>query len=869
MKNIVNDTTPLMRQYNSFKAKYPDAILLFRVGDFYETFGEDAIKTSSILGITLTTRNNGYASEVPLAGFPYHALDTYLPKLVRAGQRVAICEQLEDPKLAKTIVKRGVTELITPGTVTHERVLVNSENHFLCAIYNNKKSYGISFLDISTGEFLVTEANNKDEIDKLLQSFQPKEILYERSQHEHFHSWLSSNYYLYKIDDWYFNYDTAVERLCKHFNVQSLKGFGIAEFTLGISAAGAIFQYLDNTQHDKLNHITKISRLSNEDYVWIDKYTLRNLELLYSPNENAKTLLDVLDRTTTPMGARMLRRWIAFPLKDINQIENRLNIIEYLLHHFDIIDDTINQLKQIGDLERLISRISIGKAGPRDILNLAYALNAIKKIKNIFISDSPISSIINQLQECQNISEKIIKTINPESPFTIQKGGVINSGISKELDELRTILYDSKEYLNNLQQREIIRTGIPSLKIGFNNVFGYYIEVRNTHKNKVPSDWIRKQTLTSAERYVTQELKEYEEKIIGAETKILEIETNIFNSLLNEIISYIPTLQLNATLISQLDCFLSLAIVAHDNNYHRPVVDNSLIIDLKDSRHPVIEKQLPSDKPFIPNDIYLDSNSQQILIITGPNMAGKSAILRQTAIIVLMSQMGSFVPASKATIGLVDKIFSRVGASDNISQGESTFMVEMIETANILNNISERSLIILDEIGRGTSTYDGISIAWAIAEYIHENPVGKARTLFATHYHELNEMEKSFARIKNYHVSVKEVNNQILFLRKLVKGGTEHSFGIHVAEMAGLPKSIIKRSKEILQQLENTGNQNLSKTSVNKIGKEREGYQLTIFQLEDPVLLQIRDQLKKIDINNLTPLEALNLLNEIKKISGL
>ncbi|MCX7862092.1 MAG: DNA mismatch repair protein MutS [Bacteroidales bacterium] len=864
---MLNDSTPLMRQYNSFKAKYPDAILLFRVGDFYETFGEDAIKTSSILGITLTSRNNGYASEIPLAGFPYHALDTYLPRLVRAGQRVAICEQLEDPKLAKTIVKRGVTELITPGIVTHDRVLNHKENNYLCAVYLDRKLYGVAFVDVSTGEFFCTEAN-KEETDKLLQSFQPKEILYERSQHEHFYSWLSSSFYLYKLDDWYFTYETSYERICKHFNVSTLKGFGLNEFKIGISAAGAILQYLDTTHHDKLAHITSISRLIHDEFVWLDKYTLRNLELLYSSNENARTLIDIIDRTMTPMGGRLLRRWVAFPLKDIQQINQRLNIVEYFFKNANLIDDTQIHLKQVGDLERLVSKISVGKAGPRDIAQLSNALMAIERIKRLFNPNSIVYSLVEQLQECQVLYKKINKTIHPECPSQVNKGGVINDGVNEELDELRSILHDSKNYLNKIQEREIQRTGIPSLKISYNNVFGYYIEVRNTHKDKVPSEWIRKQTLANAERYITQELKTYEEKILGAEDKILELENQIFQNLLNEVVTYIPTLQLNAQLLSQLDCFVSLAAVAIENNYFRPNINESFIIHLKDARHPVIEKQLPPEKPFIPNDIYLDSESQQIIVITGPNMSGKSAILRQTAIIVLMAQMGSFVPAREASIGWVDKIFTRVGASDNISQGESTFMVEMLETATILNNLSERSLVLLDEIGRGTSTYDGISIAWAIAEFIHEFPHGKPRTLFATHYHELNEMEKTYSRIKNYHVSVKEVNNQILFLRKLAPGGTEHSFGIHVAEMAGMPKSVVNRSKEILKQLEANNTENIKKP-VEQIAHQREGYQLSIFQLDDPVLCQIRDQLKNIDINHLTPIEALNKLNEIKKLSGL
>jgi len=863
-----NDSTPLMKQYNSFKAKYPDAILLFRVGDFYETFGDDAVKTSSILGITLTSRNNGYASEMALAGFPYHALDTYLPKLVRAGQRVAICDQLEDPKLAKTIVKRGVTELITPGIVTHENALTNKENHFLASVYFEKKLFGIALLDISTGEFLATEGD-QEQIDKLLQSFQPKEILYERSQHEQIHAWLSQQYYLYKLDDWYYTLDTCKERLIRHFEVDSLKGFGIGDFSVGIAACGAILQYLDTTQHDKLKHITSIARLYHEEYVWIDKFTLRNLELLYSTNENAKTLIDIIDRTQTPMGSRMLKRWVAFPLKDIAQINTRLQIVEFFTKSYDFVQELINNLRHIGDLERLISKVSIAKAGPRDVVQINNALFAIKKIKNLFPQQSPVSVLAGQLNECQTLSDKIASLINPDCPVVINKGNTINSNVDAELDELRNILYHSKEYLNDLQNRESIRTGIPSLKISFNNVFGYYIEVRNTHKDKVPPEWIRKQTLVNAERYITQELKEYEDKILGAEEKILAIETRIFQELLAEILTYIPTLQLNASIISKLDCFQSLATIASENNYSKPEINESFVIDISEGRHPVIEKQLPADKPFIPNDIYLDSDNQQIIVITGPNMSGKSALLRQTAIIVLLAQMGSFVPAKRAKIGLVDKIFTRVGASDNISQGESTFMVEMIETATILNNLSARSLILLDEIGRGTSTYDGISIAWAIAEYIHEYAHGKPRTLFATHYHELNEMEKSFNRIKNFHVSVKEVNNRVLFLRKLVPGGTEHSFGIHVAEMAGMPKSVVHRSKDILKQLEQSNSSNDISKPISTIAPEREGYQLSIFQLDDPVLKQIRDQIKNLDINNLTPIEALNKLNEIKKITGL
>ncbi len=862
------DSTPLMRQYNHIKAQYPDAILLFRVGDFYETFGDDAVKTSSILGITLTSRNNGYASEMPLAGFPYHALDTYLPKLVRAGQRVAICDQLEDPKLAKTIVKRGVTELVTPGIVTNETVLNTKENHFLASIYFDKKLFGIALLDISTGEFLVNEGS-EEQIEKLLQCFQPKEVLYERSKQEHFSAWLGQQYYLYKLDDWYFTFETASERLCKQFNVQSLKGFGINDFTVAISAAGAVLQYLNATQHDKLQHISHISRLNNEEYVWIDKFSLRNLELLFSSNENAKTLVDVIDKTQTPMGSRLLKRWIAFPMTDIQQIQTRLNAIDFFLQNEQIVNTLSEQLKQTGDLERLVSKISIGKAGPRDVLQINNALIAIKQIIPLFPINSPLALLVEQLNECSSLAEKIQKQINSEAPVFLNKGDVICSGVHSELDELRDILYHSHEYLNQLQIKESQRTNIPSLKISFNNVFGYYIEVRNTHKDKVPTEWIRKQTLVSAERYITQELKEYEEKILGAKEKILEIENQLFQKLLAEILTFVPTLQLNATILAQLDCLLSLATVAKENNYSRPDINESFIIDIKEGRHPVIEKQLPPDKPFIPNDIYLDSENQQIIVITGPNMSGKSALLRQTAIIVLLAQMGSFVPAKEAHIGLVDKIFTRVGASDNISQGESTFMVEMIETATILNNLSPRSLILLDEIGRGTSTYDGISIAWAIAEHIHEHVNGKPRTLFATHYHELNEMEKSFERIKNFHVSVKEINNQVLFLRKLLPGGTEHSFGIHVAEMAGMPKSVLNRSKDILKQLEKGNSKNELSKPVDKIADEREGFQLSIFQLDDPVLKQIRDQIKNLDINNLTPIEALNKLSEIKKITGL
>ncbi|MCX7955465.1 MAG: DNA mismatch repair protein MutS [Bacteroidales bacterium] len=866
MKEKTSELTPLMNQYASIKSQYPDAILLFRVGDFYETFGEDAIKTSSILNIALTSRNNG-SSDVPLAGFPYHALDVYLPKLVRAGQRVAICEQLEDPKFAKTIVKRGVTEIITPGTATTENIINNKDNNFLAAVYINKNILGIAFLDISTGEFLATEGN-KDYIERLIQSFNPKEILYERSKHEFFFNWLGNKFYLYKLDDWLFNYNTSITRLCKHFNTTTLRSFGIGEMTNAIIAAGAIFQYLDLTQHERLSHISKISPIPNENYMWLDKFTIKNLEIIYSPNENATTLIDVIDKTATPMGSRLLKRWITFPLIDINQINNRLNFVEFFYKNSFIIDEILPLLKPIGDLGRLISKISIGKANPRDILQLSLALENIKKIKALFNKNDIIYNLSSQLNPCEQLIDLIKKTIKPDCSLVVGKGDVIQEGVSQKLDEYRFILINNKKYLQELQNKEILKTGISSLKISFNNVFGYYIEVRNTHKDKVPPHWIRKQTLVNAERYITPELKEYEEKILIAEEEISKLENELFQNLISEVLKYIQTLQLNAEIIAQLDCYQSAAKVALENNYTRPEINDSLIIDLKDSRHPVIEKQLPPEVPFVPNDIYIDPSSQQILIITGPNMSGKSAILRQTALIVILAQAGLFVPAKEAKIGMVDRIFTRVGASDNITQGESTFMVEMIETALILNNLSERSLILLDEIGRGTSTYDGISIAWAIAEYLHEYPYGKPRTLFATHYHELNEMEKQYKNIKNYHVSVKEIDDKIIFLHKLMPGGTEHSFGIHVAEMAGLPKSIIKRSKEILKQLEAVdANQKLSR-HVSNINKNREGYQLTIFQLDDPTLSEIKKRIEKIDINKITPIEAINILYELKKITG-
>jgi len=865
-----NENTPLMKQYNSIKGKYPDAILLFRVGDFYETFGDDAIKTSKILGITLTSRNSGYASEAPLAGFPYHALDTYLPKLVRAGQRVAICDQLEDPKLAKTIVKRGVTELVTPGVTTNENVLSNQENNFLACIHIDKKIAGIAFLDISTGEFMVSEGNI-EQAEKLLQSIQPKEVLYERSKHQEINDIFGNKFYFYKLEEWLFNQDTAYDRLLKHFGTISLKGFGISDLIIGTTAAGAILQYLDLTQHDKLKHITAISRIDNDEFVWLDKFSVRNLELFHSANENAKTLIDVLDCTYSPMGARMLRRWLAFPLKDIDAINHRLNSTEYFFNNPEKANELSKLIKQVGDLERLVSKVAVAKVNPREVVQLKISLSVINPIKEICFNsnENNLKNIAEQLNPCLSLLEKISKEIKPEPPVQLSKGDVISSGVSKELDDLRDIAHGGKDFVQQLQHREAERTQIPSLKISFNNVFGYYIEVRNTYKDKVPTDWIRKQTLVSAERYITTELKEYEEKIFGAEEKILQLETSLFNQLVAAIVEFIPTLQLNASLIARLDCFLSFAKLAEKNKYFKPELNESNIIEIKEGRHPVIETQLPPAQPYISNDIFLDSNNEQIMIITGPNMSGKSALLRQTALIVLLAQIGSFVPAKVAKIGIVDKIFTRVGASDNISQGESTFMVEMIETASILNNISTKSLILLDEIGRGTSTYDGISIAWAITEYLHEHPQAKAKTLFATHYHELNEMANSFSRIKNFHVSVKEINNKVIFLRKLQPGGTEHSFGIHVAEMAGMPKSVVKRSSEILKDLEKSHKNNSLSKPIDEIADHREGLQLSFFQLDDPVLKQIRDEIKNLDINKLTPIDALNKLNEIKKITGI
>ncbi|TKG94771.1 DNA mismatch repair protein MutS [Puteibacter caeruleilacunae] len=858
-----------MKQYYQIKSKHPDAVLLFRVGDFYETFGEDAIRAAEILGITLTRRANGSASYVELAGFPHHALDTYLPKLVRAGQRVAICEQLEDPKQTKKIVKRGITELVTPGVSINDNILENRENNFLASIHINKKQAGIAFLDISTGEFLTAEGNF-EYIDKLLNSFQPKEVLFQRGKEEQFESLFGNKFYTFKLDDWVYTSEAAQDRLTRHFETSSLKGFGIQNLANGIVSAGAILHYLDITQHNNLKHISGISRIEEEHYVWLDRFTIRNLELFGSLNEGAKTLIDVIDHTTSPMGARMLKRWVALPLKEVKPINERLDVVEHFIKDLDLKDDMHEYVRQLGDLERLISKVAVGRINPREVIQLKNALKVIEPIRQL-CADSPnetLKRFADQLNPCTSIRERIEKEIFPDPPTMISKGKVINDCVSDELDELRNIAYSGKDYLIKIQERESERTGIPSLKIGFNNVFGYYIEVRNTHKDKVPEEWIRKQTLVSAERYITEELKEYEAKILGAEEKIVSLETRLFSELILALSEYIQAIQVNANILSRIDCLLSFATLAMVNNYQKPVVNDSKNINIKEGRHPVIEKQLPIGEEYITNNVLLNNNDQQIIIITGPNMSGKSALLRQTALIVLMAQMGSYVPAESAEIGYVDKIFTRVGASDNISLGESTFMVEMNEAASILNNLSDRSLILLDELGRGTSTYDGISIAWSIAEYIHEHPQAKAKTLFATHYHELNEMENSFSGIRNYNVTVKEVGDKVIFLRKLVRGGSNHSFGIHVAQMAGMPRSVIKRAEEILEQLEgNNRKESLSKP-VAQIGEQREGMQLSFFQLDDPVLKDIRDQIANLDINNLTPVEALNKLNEIKKLTG-
>ena len=860
---------PMMRQYVELKAKHPDAVLLFRCGDFYETYLEDAVIASRILGITLTRRNNGNSCKgSEMAGFPFHALDTYLPKLVRAGKRVAICDQLEDPKLTKKLVKRGITELVTPGVAMSDNVLNYKENNFLASVHFDKSTCGISFLDISTGEFITGEGT-PDYIEKLLSNFSPKEVLFERNRKQQFEQYFGSKFFTFQLDDWVFTEQTAKQKLLKHFGVKNLKGFGVDHLKSGIIASGAILQYLEMTQHTQIGHITSISRIEEEKYVRLDKFTLRNLELIAPMNEDGKSLLDVIDNTISPMGSRMLRRWVVFPLKSEKKINDRLDIVEYFFREPEFRELLDDQLHRIGDLERVVSKVAVGRVTPREMVQLKIALQAIKPIKTAceHAKNDVLKRVGDQINLCELIRDKIDRELHPDAPQLVNKGGVINDGVNEELDKLRSIAYHGKDYLLKIQEREAEKTGIQSLKIGYNNVFGYYLEVRNTYKEQVPQEWIRKQTLAQAERYITEELKEYEEKILGAEEKIITLETKLFNDLVIATQEYIQQIQTNANLIAHLDCLLSGAKTAQEHKYVRPVIDSSDVIDIKQGRHPVIETQMPIGEQYVPNDIMLDSDGQQIMIITGPNMAGKSALLRQTALIVLMAQIGSLVPAESARIGLVDKIFTRVAASDNISLGESTFMVEMTEASNILNNVSPKSLVLFDELGRGTSTYDGISIAWAIVEYLHESPRAKARTLFATHYHELNEMEKNFGRIKNYNVSVKEVDGKVIFLRKLMRGGSEHSFGIHVAEISGMPKSIIRRANVILKELEadNAGVGSAGKPTA-AIAQSREGMQLSFFQLDDPVLCQVRDEIIGLDINNLTPVEALNKLNEIKKI---
>ena len=860
--------TPMMKQFLDLKAKHPDAVMLFRCGDFYETYSTDAVVAAEILGITLTKRANGKGKTVEMAGFPHHALDTYLPKLVRAGKRVAICDQLEDPKMTKKLVKRGITELVTPGVSINDNILNYRENNFLAAVHFGKGTCGVAFLDISTGEFLTAEGPF-DYVDKLLNNFAPKEVLFERGKRGMFEGNFGSKFFTFELDDWVFTETTAREKLLKHFETKNLKGFGVEHLKNGIIASGAILQYLIMTQHTQIGHITSLARIEEDKYVRLDKFTVRSLELIGSMNDGGSSLLNVIDKTISPMGARLLKRWLVFPLKDVLPINERLNVVEYFFRQPDFKELIEEQLHLIGDLERIISKVAVGRVSPREVVALKVALQAIKPIKEACIEadNASLNRIGEQLNICKSIRDRIEKEINNDPPLLINKGGVMKSGVNAELDELRQIAYSGKDYLLQIQQRESELTEIPSLKIGYNNVFGYYIEVRNTHKDKVPQEWIRKQTLANAERYITQELKEYEEKILGAEDKILILETQLYMELVQALSEFIPAIQVNANQIARLDCLLSFANVARENNYIRPVIEDNDVLDIRQGRHPVIEKQLPIGEKYIANDVVLDSSSQQIIIITGPNMAGKSALLRQTALITLLAQIGSFVPAESAHIGLVDKIFTRVGASDNISVGESTFMVEMNEAADILNNLSSRSLVLFDELGRGTSTYDGISIAWAIVEHIHEHPKAKARTLFATHYHELNEMEKSFKRIKNYNVSVKEVDNKVIFLRKLERGGSEHSFGIHVAKMAGMPKSIVKRANDILKQLEaDNRQQGIASKPMAEVGETRGGMQLSFFQLEDPVLCQIRDEILNLDVNNLTPLEALNKLNDIKRI---
>ena len=864
------ELTPMMKQFFDLKAKHPDALLLFRCGDFYETYCDDAVEAAGILGITLTHRNNGAGVKGDeMAGFPHHALDTYLPKLIRAGKRVAICDQLEDPKLTKKLVKRGITELVTPGVAMTDNVLNYKENNFLAAVHFGKSACGVAFLDISTGEFLTSEGTY-DYVEKLLGNFQPKEVLFERNRKADFERHFGTKYFTFELDDWVFTDQTSKQKLLKHFDVKNLKGFGVDHLHSGIIASGAILQYLEATLHTNIGHITTLSRIEEERYVRLDKFTVRSLELVYPMQEDGKSLLDVIDKTVSPMGARMLKRWMVFPLKDVGRINKRLDVVEYFFREPDFKELVNEQFQRIGDLERIISKVATGRVSPREVVALKVALKALKPVKEacLLAENQELNRIGESIQLCPALVSRIEKEIQDEPPQLVNKGGVIKEGVSEELDELRHIAYSGKDYLLKIQERETAATGIASLKIGYNNVFGYYLEVRNTYKDKVPAEWIRKQTLAQAERYITQELKEYEEKILGAEDKILSLETRLFNELVMAMQEFIPAIQNNATLTAHLDCLLSFAKTASENGYIRPVIDDTDVIDIKQGRHPVIETELPLGERYVPNDIYLDTQKQQIMIITGPNMAGKSALLRQTALIVLLAQIGCFVPAESARIGLVDKIFTRVGASDNISLGESTFMVEMTEAANILNNVTPKSLVLFDELGRGTSTYDGISIAWAIVEYLHEHPKAQARTLFATHYHELNEMEKNFSRIKNYNISVKEVDNKVIFLRKLTRGGSEHSFGIHVAQIAGMPKSIVKRANTILKQLEtdNSGVGSVGKPSAETLNQSRDGMQLSFFQLDDPVLCQVRDEILNLDINNLTPVEALNKLNDIKRI---
>ena len=873
----------MMKQFFSLKAKHPDALMLFRCGDFYETYCDDAVEASKILGITLTRRNNGgETGSAAMAGFPHHALDTYLPKLIRAGKRVAICDQLEDPKKKREqikgkkglsemdkMVKRGITELVTPGVAMSDNVLNYKENNFLAAVHFGKASCGVSFLDISTGEFITGEGTY-DYVEKLLGNFMPKEVLYDRNCKKEFECYFGNKFCVFELDDWVFTEQSAKQKLLKHFGTKSLKGFGVEHLKNGVIASGAIMQYLEITQHTHISHITSLSRIEEEKYVRLDRFTIRSLEIIAPMQDDGSSLLNVIDRTVTPMGGRMLRRWLVFPLKEVRPIQERLDIVEYFFREPEFRQIVDEQLHRVGDLERIISKVAVGRVSPREVVQLKNALDAIRPIKTacLYANNDALKRIGEQLNLCESIKDRIEKEIQPDPPQLVNKGDVIASGYSEELDELKSISRNGKDYLLKIQEKEIEATGITSLKVGYNNVFGYYLEVRNTFKDKVPEEWIRKQTLAQAERYITQELKEYEEKILGAEEKILALETRLFNELIVDMQDFIPQIQINANLLAHTDCLLSFAKISEENRYVRPVIDDSDVIDIKQGRHPVIETQLPLGESYVPNDVYLDTEKQQIMMITGPNMAGKSALLRQTALIVLLSQVGCFVPAESAKIGLVDKIFTRVGASDNISLGESTFMVEMTEAANILNNVSSKSLVLFDELGRGTSTYDGISIAWAIVEYLHEHSKARARTLFATHYHELNEMEKNFSRIKNYNVSVKEVDNKVIFLRKLMRGGSEHSFGIHVAEIAGMPRSIVKRANVILKELEadNAGVGGAAKPNTAKIAEHSGDMELSFFQLDDPVLTQIRDEILGLDVNNLTPVDALNKLNEIKKI---